>query len=491
MDYTAPNTPEELRRFLQAELRLDMCSAPMIPGNSGPFAYLCHSFFEAREPSAVEEPRDCVVWANRGGGKTFMGAVATLLDLVFKPGIEIRVLAGSANQGARMLEYLQAFFDPVTSPTLARELRGKITARQIRLRNGSSVKILAQSHTSVRGTRVQVLRCDEADLFKPDIWQAAQFVTRSKQCGPFYVAGRVEALSTMQNPHGVMASIIAATAKGSRKLLKWGVLDVLESCPDSRQCPACPLNDECQGRAKLTPPPGGHFTISDAVSQKSRSSPGDWAAEMLCIKPRRTAAVLADFDRAVHVAPSPPPAVGTALVCGMDFGIRGSGVILWAYLDKKGSIHVVDEAIASGLTIHQQAEMILSGHAADDHPPWPVPQWIGVDPAGNNQDHHGKTCVATLRDRGLHVRFSRGALQEGLEAIRARLRPADGSPPRLFVHPRCVQLIDAMTCYHYPADKPNSIVPVKDGYDHPIDALRYMIRCIEAAAHTGRLKYTG
>ncbi|MBL9001012.1 MAG: hypothetical protein JNK25_07745 [Phycisphaerae bacterium] len=485
----APATPDELHEFLRERLKITCPRSPMLEGHAAPFEYLCHSFFESATP------RDLVLWANRGGGKTFLGAVATLLDLVFKPGIDIRILGGSADQSRRMLEHLRALFDPATDPHLAAMVEGGMTGRRIRLVNGSTVEILSQSHTSVRGTRVQILRCDEADLFKKDVWRAAQFVTRSKRCGPFMVAGRVECLSTMHRPHGIMHDIVAECATGSRRLFKWGVLDVLETCGPAHRCtapdgPDCPLLPECAGRAKATTPPGGHFIIADAIGQKRRSSLGDWQAEMLCLRPRRSGAVLEDFDPARHVgrwrfsAGSLRTDLGgfipcASFLCGMDFGIRGDGVILWASLAESGDLYILDECIRPGLTIHQQADLIIAGNPGEGHEPWPLPQWIGCDPSGANQDHHGRSCVTTLRERGLATAHSRGGLQEGLEFIRARLRPADGSPPRLFIHERCHKLIEAMTRYHYPEDKPQSLIPVKDGHDHPVDALRYLVRCLE------------
>ena len=44
----------------------------------------------------------------RGAGKTRLGAIATLLDLLHKPGINIRILAGSLEQSLRMWEHLTA-----------------------------------------------------------------------------------------------------------------------------------------------------------------------------------------------------------------------------------------------------------------------------------------------------------------------------------------------------------------------------------------------
>ena len=52
---------------------------------------------------------DPLGYACRGGGKTLLGAVATLLDMIFKPGIDIRILGGSQIQSERMYEHLRRF----------------------------------------------------------------------------------------------------------------------------------------------------------------------------------------------------------------------------------------------------------------------------------------------------------------------------------------------------------------------------------------------
>jgi nicotinate-nucleotide adenylyltransferase len=66
------------------------------PGHQSPLDYLRASFFDQQ---------DLLVWANRGGGKTFMAAVATILDALYRAPIHIRVLGGS--------------FDPVHNGHLA------------------------------------------------------------------------------------------------------------------------------------------------------------------------------------------------------------------------------------------------------------------------------------------------------------------------------------------------------------------------------------
>src|SRR5438552_10301245 len=159
-----PATPTDLHNYLGIVLGFQVPRAAMIEGHDAPFDYLAHTFFE------VEEARDCVVWANRGGGKTQLGAIATLLDMLFKPGIQIRILGGSFEQSSKMHRYLKRMIDSEIFNDL---IAGHCTGRHVELTNGSRVEVLSQSERSVRGQRVHKLRCDEVELFDRDVWEAA------------------------------------------------------------------------------------------------------------------------------------------------------------------------------------------------------------------------------------------------------------------------------------------------------------------------------
>lgn len=491
-----PRTPNQLHEWLRLALGVDVPRAPMLDGSSSPFDYVCHSFFEGR---ASDIPLDCVVWACRGGGKTFYASVATLLDLLFKPGVDVRILGGSIEQSRRMHEHLRRFFE---RPELARLLDGPMTQRRVVLRNGSRAEALAQSETSVRGCRPQVLRCDEVELFDPEVWRAAQLVTRSARCGGELVRGRVEALSTMHRTHGLMADI---TTDGARRVFRWGVVDVLERCAPERECASCDLLDECEGRAKRA---SGHISVEDALSLKRRSDAQSWRSEMLCLSPRRDDMVYPEFSRAVHVferdwpvflePDAPDPSTSGAVgdgplsaagilrreerapgfdpslrwVCGMDFGFRAPTVILFGAVDASGVLRIVDERVERAATLDAHVDAMLASR-------WPRAQWIGVDPAGNQRAlQTGASDVAILRKRGFVVRDRRVSVEAGIRLVRARLAPATGSPT-LFIHSRCVNLIESLERYHYrdKGSRPNE--PVKDGSDHAADALRYLVQNLD------------
>lgn len=524
-----PRDRAELVAWLQRWAGLTLAPRALLTGHASAADYLSWSFFEGRSSfldgsDSPLAPSDSVVWANRGGGKTFMGAVATMLDLIFKPGIEIKILGGSMDQSKRMFVHLRRFFE---KPALKSLVRGKITEDGLTLRNGAEVELLAQSQFSVRGTRVQKLRCDEVELFNTDVWEAAQLVTKERTIdipgvGPTRIRGGVECLSTMHKPFGLMSRLAreagwrdageqseqGTTEAPTRKLFKWGVLDVLETCPDDHQCRKqqdgveipCPLLDECAGRAKDPSRTGGHVTIGEAIRMKQRVSQATWESEMLCRRPRRTDCVFPEFNFRQHVVhrlpwernpESDPP----FWIAGMDFGFRAPTVILLAAVDAEGVLWIVRERARQEIVLEEHAESIFRGLSeAELSPPGPgwtgKPAWLAIDPAGRQRsDQTGLSSMDVLVRMGFEVKASRRSQAEGLELVRARLKPAASPSPRMFIHARCTHLIECLEKYHYPTDDLESRVPVKDGTDHAMDALRYLIQNLDRPVQARSGKY--
>lgn len=510
-EWARPATPDELHRWVGEVLGVRVARRAIVHGHDAPFDYLAHAFFadSAAPADGVDGggagaegggagPADCVVWASRGSGKTMLGAIATLLDLVFKPGIEVRVLGGSLEQSRRMFAHLRRLLDPARSAGLASRV-AKVTERRLRLDNQSEVEVLAQSQTSVRGTRVHKLRCDEVDLFDPEVWEAAQLVTRSARLGDVLVRGSVECLSTMHVPHGMMHRLVSEARRGTRRMFRWGVVDVLEECAPRHLCgqpdgTRCDLWEECAGRAKGRGVHAGHVRVDDALAMKRRVGKATWESEMLCRRPRRRDAVVPEFDPGVHVGKFEPPA-GGMFVAGMDFGMRAPTVVLWACVDESGVVWVLDERSASGQVLEAHVEAMRRGLAREGREGerregWPLPAWVGIDPAGRaRNDQTGLSAAQVLLKAGFAVRAVRRPLRVGLELLRARLAPAVGAP-RLYVHERCAVLISSLERYHYPTDNPESDEPVKgEGHDHAVDALRYLVQNLDAPAVSATFNY--
>ena len=185
---------------------------------------------------------DCVVWANRAGGKTELAAVATLLDCIFKPNCQVRILAGSGEQAGRMYQYLTNFLHNGFEKFLA----GPVRKERCHFINGSAVEVLTQSPASVRGQHIQKLRCDEVELFDEDVFSAAKFTTHSTE----NILAAMEMISTMHRPFGLMQKIVTSACSSWIPIFKWCLWEVIEKCND-RSCSQCPLWIDCGGKAKI------------------------------------------------------------------------------------------------------------------------------------------------------------------------------------------------------------------------------------------------
>jgi hypothetical protein len=459
-------TADELHDWVHAFGGVHVPRRAVCANHDAPFDYVVHSYFEPA--------KDVIVCAPRGGGKTRLAATLTLADLLHKPGCAVRILGGSLEQSLRMWEHLLPAIESVAPHMIVTRPR---SARRITLSNGSSAAVLTQSERAVRGLRVQKLRCDEVELFQPEIWEAAQLVTRSTHdAHGQLISGAIEAISTHHKVHGLMSRLIdrAQQETTNTRVIRWCLLEVLEKCPPQRQCSSCALWDECQGVAKTKC--DGFFRIDDAIAMKHRVSVETWEAEMLCKRPVAHESVFPSFDRTIHVRLTPSPGSpgegrgeGSSssrdlLSLALDFGFHSPFVCLWIH-DDGVTCHVIDEYVQPQRTIGEHVDHIESR-------PYGRVRRISCDPSGaGRNDQTAESNVQYLRRRGYKVFTKHSQIVEGLELVRAALRPAAGSPT-LFIHPNCKRLIAAMEQYRYPSG--GGELPLKDGtHDHLIDALRY------------------
>jgi hypothetical protein len=471
---TRPGTKQDLKNYIKVFLGIDVPDKQICPEHSTPLDYLWHSFnCDFAEPKPANA--DCVVWANRGGGKTELAAVATLLDCVFKPDCQVRILASSEDQAGRMYQYLTNFL----RNGFEKFLDGPIRKTGCKFLNGSAVDVLTQSQASVRGQHVQKLRCDEVELFDPDVFNAAKFTTLSSKT----IIAAMESISTMHRPYGLMqklvSNVIASVAKQSHpRLFKWCLWETIENCTD-RNCSTCPLWADCAGKAKQA---AGYLKIDDCITQMRRSSRAAWEAEMLCIKPNLENVVFDQFNPAIHVK-SVEYDPNLPLYRSLDFGFANPFVCLWIQVDNEGVVRVIDEYVRSRATIDIHAAELKNRFTGNTIATY-------CDPAGAGaNDVTGTSAVRELRSLGINVRYRRSGIAEGIELIRRAIRDGAGQS-RFIVSPKCSRLIEALTCYHYPDTPAGDELPLKDGtHDHPIDALRYFFVNYSCNGKTSKRRY--
>lgn len=452
------------------------------PHHAAPADYLWH---------ALTQGRDAVVWACRGGGKTYFAALACVLEQHFGLRKESAVLGGSQLQSTRVLAYARRF---------AQDLGILVdsTARSVVLKTGA-IHAFPQSEKAVRGLHVERLRCDEVELFDEDVFSALAFSTTGRRS-----AGTVECLSTAHKMGGRMAGLIrrcragcdAALFRGegllpspdpvcsesagetpspqqadlgnpqsaihNPQLFSWCLWDVIERCPPERSCASCPLWADCQGKARVAE---GFFRIDDAINILARASRPAWEAEMLCLGPRVENLVFPAFDLSRNVFPVACNARLPLYRC-IDFGFTGMFVVLWFQIDALGNVRVLKEYARNRLPLEFHAREILKFD-----PPEARVAATFVDPAGNAANlATGISTTAQLAQYGIVCQARATSIDSGLELIRGKLQPAVGGTA-LYVHPSCEGLIAAFGSYRLRS--PGATEALKEGPDHWIDALRY------------------
>ncbi|MBW8002504.1 MAG: hypothetical protein FVQ80_10850 [Planctomycetes bacterium] len=456
--YRVPKTKTDLKNYIKVFLGLTIPDKKICHDHDSPMDYLWHSF-SADFSKPIKPNADAVIWANRSGGKTELAAIATLLDCIFKPNCQVRILGGSGEQSSRMYDYLVNFL----YNGFEQFLKGNVLKGKCGFINGSKVEVLTQSATSVRGLHVQKLRCDEVELFDEDVFAAAKFTTHSID----NVTSAMEVISTMHKPYGLMQKVITNAQNLNTPIFKWCMWEVIEKCI-GRNCSQCKLSEDCQGKAKHA---NGYLKIDDCITQMQRASRASFESEMLCKKPNTENVVFEQFNPDQHIKPIDYD-TAFPIYRTLDFGFANPFVCLWIQVDSDGVVRVIDEYLRSRATIAVHAEQLKARTPCCE-------EKIAAtfcDPAGAAaNDVTGTGPVRELRSLGLHLKYRKSRIIEGIELIRRAIKTGDGKN-RLIISPKCPRLIEAMQCYHYP-DNQMAIaaeLPEKDGvYDHPIDALRY------------------
>jgi hypothetical protein len=197
--------PEDLLDFIEGFWGLRLPRVRVCPDHTPPAQYLVDAFFE-RSP-------DAICWANRGGGKTLLGALVTWLDTVFKVGCATKVLGGSLAQSKRMYEHLTGEGDGwgLVNGNFHHLLRGEILAQRTVLNNLSNIQILTASSKSVRGTHPQKLKLDEVDEMDPRIYEAALSIPMTK--GGHRASTHI--YSTMHKTYGLMQTVVEEAPAGA------------------------------------------------------------------------------------------------------------------------------------------------------------------------------------------------------------------------------------------------------------------------------------
>jgi len=424
-----PETRPDFWLFIYERFGVRLAHRTFTPGHSSPFGFVADAFFHPGQ--------DVAAWSSRSGGKTLGASILAACEFLFNDNLQARVLSGSEDQARYLYNYWQRWCDTL----LAGRLDGDVT-RLMTLVGGGRFEILAASHKKVRGGKVQRLFEDELDEIAPDIDAAAVGMIASADGLP----GRTVYTSTWHRTDGAMGRLIDACPENGVRLHKWNLWESIENCPRERHdngggCRGCPLAPTCLAKARevhgqcdrtlgIAAEACGIYRIGDAIKAYRKVSRATWDAEFLCKRPSVEGLVYPEFDRQTHRCRRDELPADLKVYRAIDWG-HGVFVCLWLGEDKAGRAYLLDTYRAECGTLRQHADYIL-GHRLQRI------RATYCDPAGRSKnDQTGRSNIDEFKRWGIPCEYTLSPrlrdVYNGIQMVRAALRPAGGPPRFLYV----------------------------------------------------------
>ena len=471
-----PTDRQWLWSFIDTHFGVALPHKVFTPGHSTPFEFVADAFLHPEQ--------DVAAWANRSGGKTLGASILAALEFRFNTGLQARVLSGSEDQAKFLYEYWRQW----CSGFLADLVRGD-PQKLLTDIGGGKFEILAASPKKVHGGKVQRLFEDELDEIAEELYQDAMGMIDSRPGLP----GRTVITSTWHRANGLMGKVVEACPDNGIRLHKWNVWESIANCPSDRHgngpgCLTCPLGNSVDGkpgpclakareiwgagkRCGVASHGAGIYAIEDVIKVYLRASKGVWDSQYECKRPSVEGLVYPDFDPVLHGCDKAPEQL--SIYRAIDWGVNVF-ICLWIGETKEGDVYVLDTYRAEDAILSQHARHINAHKIQNAKATY-------CDPAGRQRsDQTGKSAIQEFGRLGIPCRYQTGAkatnVKNGIELIRAALRPASG-PPRLHYlkHAGNKPFVQAMQGYENRKVNGVWIDEPKDPqeWEHVPDALRY------------------
>lgn len=486
-----PHDHRAMYRWIQLYTGLKIAREPVCPGHHAPWDFFRSMYFD--------RPQVLLALGGRGTGKSFLTALASHLMCRWQPNHRIRVLGGSLAQSRQIYEAMGTIGKSIEEfVSDDHEEFVALKKDSATYSNRSEVMILPASRTSVRGPHIPTLLLDEVDEIPVDLRESAMGMCMNQHG----ISASTIMTSTWHRVGGPMTDLIRRGESGEFPLFRFCIFEVMERCdekrsgPDLEKCPECPLMRWCHDVNDGGPPRAkrcdGHYAI-DSVIQKIRCvSAKVFEADYLCSGPRADGIWFGGFDKSLQVTESAEYRPGEPVHMGLDSGVFTGAVLFQVAWERPATstessgerkpaglvprITVFGEYMTEGVSAELNALRILE---------WTRSVCNGrvdkawTDPAGRARNPVGPTVLSEYERTGLKlVPWPLGTVADGLARIESLLSPAHGTP-RLTIHPRCRQLVQAFENYRR-ARRANQWQDWPEDPQHPhedlMDALRGGLR---------------
>lgn len=402
----------------------------------------------------------CIPWGRGCGKSWFVRTTAYLLiaewdgvvrPLAKLPGVRIVVLMPTLEQARKVhTDLLLAELDGDWAFLGAKVNK---TSWRVTFPGGSWIQfVTAERAQFIRGIRCDVVYVDEADDISPELVDSV--VT------PWF-----------SEPHSLKQMMLAGTPRRGRKGLLYRAY---------KEWPA--VDETCFGFHATAFDAPGIVDRAYLDKVKLRTVEEIFKREWLCDFDAAEGLVYPMFSERFHVREPPLDVVWDEILFGADHGWEDPGVILLIGILGKGrdaQAWVLDELYEQ----HREPDWWLAqvgervGWYPDakwypDHKPEVTAGWKRIGARIQDVDKSAGTIeggVAVVQ-QWLHVREKPGQSVDG--------EPVAESYARLYVHPRCENLINEFGLYRRRRDPRNTEVvldDIEDNNNHAMDALRYAL----------------
>lgn len=403
------------------------------------------------------------------------------------------------------------------------------------------IVIVVATLQSVNGQHAPFMCVDEIDVMTDmRVYNESKMIPT-----PFAGKSPITLLTSSRKfSYGIVQKEIDNAENTGTHVRHWNLIDVTQRCPESRHRPDLPIlnvyvnNDtlttvteadyktfssdqkekhvpdkaysgcmsnckifaQCRGRLARKPPDPVHkaATMLKPISHVQNSFKKvdlDMAkAQLLCWKPSTTGLIYQYFDREIHMVtpaqmaemitgePQNPNLTKPQLVLSLiaNGGMRFVAGIDWGFTHNFSCVlAAIDGQRAFIIEVISQAELETGDQIEI------VKERIGKFNPKIYADSEDPQAISTFRKKGFKispVQKGPGSVVAGIGVVRAALRDAAGSPPRLYLlkgDEGCAFLAKQMGIYHWKTDASGRVsdVPDHEASDEN-DALRYLMMSV-------------
>jgi hypothetical protein len=406
----------------------------------------------------LDRVQNFIVWANRGGSKSYLSGLVTWARSSFKPRMETTILGGSFEQSEKSYKAMSDFWR--ATKVEDRWLESEPMRSGTKWVNGSIVSVLTASTKSARGPHPQALIMDEIDEMEEDVYVAALSQPQSK----YGIKASLGKLSTNHRIGGMMDIAVEKAKETGSPVYKWCIWECLKPCLDYK-CSTCKLTKYCPGEQMKKA--DGYYEVEDLIAKFYDLSEATLQTEWFCNKRGRSDLVYgSQYDEKIHSGPGVPSFNPSKRAhVSVDWGgTLPFSVGVWQKFEKQWVR--VDEVYMPNTTNKRLLKECKKKA-------W----WKNVKEGV--ADPNRPDLISEWSDEHVSLYKAKTDVDVGIESVRDCLAPVLGDP-KILINSKCKYWIMEAGSY---AEKNGK--PVK-AFDHAMDDTRYFVmKYIKPRIHAG------